>query len=286
MRGMHPPKLSIARHMTSVLSFAFVTANLLLWLPLLLLAALVRLVAPNATFQKFNHQMVEFVYRSAVKIDAWWFSRVLGIHFEVEDPADVLNSLTPTQSPVVICNHQSWFDIFLLQTILSSRGPILKFVIKVELLWVPVLGWVCLALNFPRLRRKVDAQSRSEDLKRVRSASLVLGTEPGGLLIFPEGTRFSEDKRKADGSPYQNLLKPRPGGLSMIQQSMPVDTQVVDVSIGYRPGETDCWRCMSGSVDKIRVKIDAHHIQEVAETGDWLNERWLAKDSWLAQAPP
>lgn len=269
--------------MTSVFSFAFVTANLLLWLPLLLLAAFVRLAVPNVAVQRFNHQMVEFVYRAAVKIDAWWFSSVLGIDFEVDDPTDILGSLTPAQSPVVICNHQSWFDIFLLQTIISRRGPILKFVIKVELLWIPVLGWICLALNFPRLRRKVDAQSRSEDLKRVQTASLILGTEPGGLLIFPEGTRFNEEKRGSDGSPYRNLLKPRPGGLTMIQQSMPVNTEVVDISISYRPGETDCWRCMSGSVDKIRVKVEAHQIQDVAEPAVWLNERWLAKDLWLAE---
>lgn len=269
--------------MTSVLSFAFVTANLLLWLPLLLLAALIRLAVPHAAVQRFNHQMVEFVYRTAVKIDAWWFASVLGIRFAVEDPTDILGSLTPTQSPVVISNHQSWFDIFLLQTILSRHGPILKFVIKVELLWVPVLGWICLALNFPRLRRKVDAQSRSEDLKRVQTASLTLGSEPGGLLIFPEGTRFSEEKRKTDGSPYQNLLKPRPGGLTMIQKSMPVDTEVVDISIGYMPGETGCWRCMSGSVDKIRVKVESHQIQDVAEPGVWLDRRWMAKDLWLAR---
>ena len=274
---------SIFRHLVSFVSFVFVTANLLIWLPLLLVAAFVRLVLPVARVQKMTHRVVEAIYRTAVKIDAWWFASVLGIEFDVEDPMDLLSTMGPSQSPVFICNHQSWFDIFLLQTLVSSRGPILKFVIKVELLWVPVLGWICLALNFPRLRRKVDAESRSKDLRRVQAASLTLGKEPGGLLIFPEGTRFSAEKQISRASPYRHLLPPKPGGLTMIQKSMPAGTQVVDISIGYAPGDADCWRCMSGLVGKIQVRVHGLQMQEIDEPVVWLNERWSTKDLWLAR---
>ena len=279
---MNSSNISIVGHVTSFVSFLFVTANLVLWFPLLLLAAIVRFVVPVGIVEKATHQVVDSVYRLAVNIDAWWISNVLGIELEIEDHMDVLGSLAHSESPVVICNHQSWFDIFLLQTLISGRGPILKFVIKVELLWVPVLGWICLALNFPRLNRKGDVRSRSKDLNSVESASLTLGKEPGGLLIFPEGTRFSDEKRVVRRSHYLNLLLPKAGGLSVIQKSMPGDTRILDISIRYNHGDANCWRCMSTAVDKIQVKVESFQLQDVEDATDWLNQRWSVKETWLA----
>jgi 1-acyl-sn-glycerol-3-phosphate acyltransferase len=273
---------SIMRHLASFVSFVFITANLLLWLPLLLLAAITRICLPFDIVKKTTYRVVEGIYRLAVIIDAWWIIKVLGIEFEITDEFDILGSLSSAQNPVVICNHQSWFDVFLLQTLISGRGPILKFVIKVELLWVPVLGWICLALNFPRLNRKGDAKSRSKDLKSMESASLRLGSELGALLIFPEGTRFSSEKRDILHSPYQHLLPPRRGGFNVIQQSMPTETSILDVIIRYEGGDANCWRCMSGAVDRIYVRVDSLQMRDVHNTSEWLNQRWLAKDTWLA----
>jgi 1-acyl-sn-glycerol-3-phosphate acyltransferase len=225
--------------------------------------------------------VVEAIYRLAVIIDAWWISRVLGIQIEITDEADVLGSLSRSQRPVVICNHQSWFDIFLLQTLISSRGPILKFVVKVELLWVPVLGWICLVLNFPRLNRKGDGESRSMDLRQVETAALRLGGEPGGLLIFPEGTRFSPTKRESGQSGYLHLLNPKPGGFAMIRKTMPDDTTILDVSIRYDQGDADIWRCMSGGVRRIRIRVESWPMQDVENVAEWLHTRWSVKDLWL-----
>ena len=111
------------------------------------------------------------------------------VRFEIEDEDLVLETLRPHESPMIIANHRSWFDIFALQTLICRRGPMLKFLIKTELLWVPVLGWVCVALNFPRLQRKGDRRTRTRDLGIVQKASLQLGASPGALLLFPEGTR-------------------------------------------------------------------------------------------------
>jgi 1-acyl-sn-glycerol-3-phosphate acyltransferase len=274
--------LRMTEHLISVLSFVFIVTNLVIWLPLLLLAALTRIILPVSIASKTTDKMVEAVYRLAVNIDTWWILNVLGIELEIDDDLQVLGILSATDSPVVMCNHQSWFDIFLLQTLISGRGPILKFLIKVELLWVPVLGWICLALNFPRLSRKGDAKSRSKDLRSVESASLRLADDPGGLLIFPEGTRFSQEKRGNSDSPHQHLLQPKSGGLTVIQRSMPEDTNVLDISIRYNRGDMNCWRCMSGAVDEIYVKVESFQMRDVQDVTEWLNKRWAVKDSWLA----
>jgi 1-acyl-sn-glycerol-3-phosphate acyltransferase len=209
--------------------------------------------------------------------------RVLGIAITVEGDLTTLTSLSPADSLVVVCNHQSWFDVFLLQTLISKRGPSLKFLIKAKLLWIPVLGWVCLALNFPRLSRKGDAESRSRDLNRVVSASLNLGNAPGGLVIFPEGTRFSEEKRRPGVPAYKHVLPPKPGGFSRIHQSMSDGTNVLDVSIRYGNNDTNCWRCMSGAVSEIRVRVDSCRTRDIQDVSAWLASRWTAKDAWLTR---
>lgn len=280
---MSSPSLPIFRHLVSVTSFGFVAINLLFWLPWLLVAALLRLLLPFAVVRRWAYKAVQWIYRTAVILDAWWFDRVLGIRFELEDPENVLAQLTPEQSPVILCNHQTWFDIFLLQTLISARGPILQFVIKAELIWVPVLGWICLAMNFPRLSRKRDAKSRAADRGRVQSASLTLSEEPGGLLIFPEGTRSTASKREASGSVYTHLMRPKSGGMSVIGDSMPSQTPLLDIGVRYQAGDVDCWRCMSGAVKTIAVRVDGFRLDEIESTADWLNQRWLVKDNWMEQ---
>ena len=274
-------EMPTTRHMVSVASWTFITLNLLIWLPFLLLAAFVRFVCPVNAVKVLTDNLVDEVYRIATRIDGWWIERVLGVRFEIEDGDFALETLRPHESPMIIANHRSWFDIFTLQTLICRRGPMLKFLIKTELLWVPVLGWVCIALNFPRLQRKGDQKTRTRDLSIVQKASLQLGASPGALLLFPEGTRYTEEKRVQNGAPYKSLLRPKPGGFNTILLSLPDSTSIIDFSIGYEPGDDNCWRCMSGLVNIVRVKVSQTTISGMNGM-EWLEDSWQQKDEWLA----
>jgi hypothetical protein len=92
--------MSINRHLISLMSFVFVTSNLVVWLPLLLLAAIVRFVVPVGIVEKAAYQVVESVFRLAVNIDAWWISNVLEFELEIEDHMDVPGGLSHSESPV------------------------------------------------------------------------------------------------------------------------------------------------------------------------------------------
>jgi 1-acyl-sn-glycerol-3-phosphate acyltransferase len=254
---------------------------LLIWLPILALAAILRALLPFFVVKRFTFGLVDSVYRIAVRIDGWWFIKVLKLKFVIDDENEVLSKLKSSDNPLIICNHQSWFDVFLLQTIISTHGPILKFLIKAELLWVPVLGWVCIVLNFPRLKRKGDRTSRQRDLQVAQSASSGLSLTPGALLLFPEGTRFSKEKHALQNSQYQSLLQPKPGGFSVIRDSLTSPTMIIDVSIRYQSNDRDCWRCMSGQVDDIYVKVSATSSADVSDSIEWLDKCWVTKDAWL-----
>ena len=279
---MNSWKPSSTSNLLSFASFLFVTINLLAWLPLLALMTLLRIVLPFRSIKNITFTVVDWVYRSAVFIDAWWLTNVLRLRFDIEDEDSVLAELTKHDSPLIISNHQSWFDVFVLQSIISRRGPILKFLIKQELVWVPVLGWVCLVLDFPRLKRLRDEATRSRDREVTLQASLKLPEEPGALMLFPEGTRKHSTKDKVRTSPYRNLLKPKVGGFDVIVKSVPKNTRLLDISIRYGEADVNCWRCMGGCVDSIRIRVKATKIAQIEDSASWLKNCWHEKDLWLS----
>ena len=62
-------EMPTARHLVSVASWTFITLNLLIWLPFLLLAAFVRFVCPVNAVKVLTDNLVDEVYRIATRID-------------------------------------------------------------------------------------------------------------------------------------------------------------------------------------------------------------------------
>jgi len=64
-----------------------------------------------------------------------------------------METLKRSEWYLVLANHQSWVDILVLQRIFHRKIPFLKFFIKKELLWFPVLGQAWWAMDFPFVKR-------------------------------------------------------------------------------------------------------------------------------------
>lgn len=95
-------------------------------------------------------------------------------------------NVDPHQSYVIVSNHQSQFDIFVLYGWLNID---FKWVMKKELRKVPVIGVACERLG----HIYVDRSNRESALASINAAKqrIVDGTS---VLFFPEGTR-SRDRR-------------------------------------------------------------------------------------------
>jgi len=61
--------------------------------------------------------------------------------------------LSPSKWYLVFCNHQTWVDILILQRVFNRKIPILKFFIKQQLIYTPVIGIAWWALDFPIMKR-------------------------------------------------------------------------------------------------------------------------------------
>lgn len=209
---------------------------------------------------------------------------------------DALPPLQRKGSYLVICNHQSWVDIFVLQRVFFRRIPLLKFFLKRELLYVPVIGLAWWALDFPFLRRQSDAKGMENDLRAARRACERFKDLPISLVSFIEGTRFSRDKHAAQRSPYRYLLKPKLGafGMSVATLGDRVDL-MIDVTIAYPNGVPSLWDLLSGKVEGVRVFVRTLAIPESLSDpaalgkrewhvalGRWIQSLWREKDDIMS----
>ena len=149
---------AISGHILSCISLTAITVNLLVWIPFLVLFAVLNLI-PVKKFQQLCYHCTAIFYRFAVTGNTFWLTRVLRIDFRIHGhlPSDTTRPL------IIVSNHKSWFDILLLQAVVVPGGPILKFLIKSTLVYVPVVGWICLALRFPRLTRGGSLSQNRKD---------------------------------------------------------------------------------------------------------------------------
>ena len=89
----------------------------------------------------------------------------------------------PEGEVLVAAKHQSFFDIL----ILFNALPAPKFIMKRELLWMPIIGIYAKRLGcvpVDRGKRGAAIQQMLEDVEAGRSA-------PGQLCIYPQGTRVA-----------------------------------------------------------------------------------------------
>lgn len=252
--------------------------NLLFWIVPLVIGALMRLLSP-VQGRRWSEQLIQVCYRGAVGANSWWLRHVCGIHMQGHGDFNLLG-----QEVIVLANHRSWFDIPLLQAMVVPRGPILKFLVKRELAWVPIVGWVCLVLDFPLLKRKGSASARSQDLSAVSRAARERGSARNALIIFVEGTRFTEAKRDTLKSPYQHLLAPKAGGLRVVVQHSPPDVTLCDMTIVYGAEPVAFWRCLGGEMPRVDVYMKRVALADAGDIRTYLRQSWDQKELLLADS--
>lgn len=266
--------MNLKRQFISTVSLSAITLNLLLWIPALVVLALLKTIIRQTAILSIFDAMVDRIYRAAVWFNHFWLTHVLDIKLDIHGavPSDRMSNC------IVISNHRSWFDILLLQSLVVRNGPLLMFLIKQELIYVPVVGWICMALDFPRLNRGKTAQGRDRDYASVATAS----RRPGALMNFIEGTRFTSEKHDQQKSEYRHLLKPRSGGFRVMLQNLP-KAPIFDFTLIYPKDGLTFWQCLNGEHLDYKVYINMFQASEVPQDPtEWLAKRWQEKDQLLA----
>jgi 1-acyl-sn-glycerol-3-phosphate acyltransferase len=213
-----------------------------------------------------------------------------------------IDGLDPKRWYLVNCNHQSWADILVLQHLLTGRIPLLKFFLKQQLIWVPVMGLAWWALDFPFMRRhseeflKKHPEMRGKDQAATRKACEKFALIPTSVMNFLEGTRFTAAKHQLQQSPYRHLLKPKAGGIALALNAMGDKFQaILDVTIVYPDGAPNFWEFLCGKLKRVVVRVQSLPVPAQLMNGDyagdpavreafqrWVQQLWRDKDAQIA----
>lgn len=273
--------------------------NILFWVPILLLVSMVKLLLPFKPVRLLVDPLLLRIAEAWIAGNSGWMRLTQRMDWDVTG----IEALSPRQWYLVVCNHQSWVDILVLQHLLNRRIPLLKFFLKKELIWVPIMGLAWWALEFPFMRRHNEAylqkhpEARGKDAATTRAACEKYALVPTSVMNFLEGTRFTPAKQARQQSPYRHLLKPKAGGLTLALDAMGEKFDaVLDITIIYPNGQPTFTQFLMGRVKRVIVRVQTlpvpkaqatqgqSHEQALRDTcQQWVNQLWRDKDALISQ---
>jgi 1-acyl-sn-glycerol-3-phosphate acyltransferase len=276
------------------LAMLLLGVNIVLHVLLLLVFTLIKVIVPIRPIRQACSRVLVVIAESWIGVNGHLFDGFTRIRWQVEG----LSGLRRDGNYLVLCNHQSWVDIPVLQKIFNRRIPFLRFFLKQQLIWVPFLGPAWWALDFPFMKRYSretlvrHPELQGKDREATRRACEKFRHMPVSVMNFVEGTRFTPAKQKAQSSPYRYLLRPKAGGLAFVLDAMGEALHaIVDVTIIYPEGPCTLMDLIAGRVHDIRVHVRERPIdttligsydEDTAFRGrvkSWVNTLWSEKDA-------
>lgn len=274
-----------------------VILNTIFWGTLILLGGLVKLFTKLFTLQRARGQMILFL--------AWMAERWVQGNDQIFDWflstkwfIDGFDNLRRDRHYLLISNHISWTDIFAVLRAVRGRAPFVRFFLKHILIWMPIVGQACAALEFPFMRRYTPEylahhpEKRGHDLETTRKACRRYRHIPVTILNYVEGTRFTRDKHEDQESPYRHLLRPRVGGIGFVLASLGEQLDaMLDVTIVYPESDVTLWDFATNRIPWIVVHAREIEVPpeffsaEITEAGparerfkQWVEQIWREKD--------
>ena len=270
----------------------YISLNTIILFSPLFILSLIKLIRYKP-LQTICTKLIIVIATRWVNNNTFLFKNLLGVKINIKGDFDLrMNSWY-----FVISNHQSWSDIIILQMVFNGKIPLLKFFIKQELIWVPLLGIAWWALDFPFMKRyspdfiKKNPHLKGKDIEITKKACEKFNLTPVSVMNFVEGTRFTEQKHKRQNSPYKNLLNPKAGGVGFVFTAMgSIINSIVNVTIKYPEKNIRFWHFLSGRIRKVDFLIENINMTDDL-IGDymedpeyqvrfkkWINDLWEKKD--------
>ncbi|KAI1083328.1 1-acyl-sn-glycerol-3-phosphate acyltransferase [Whalleya microplaca] len=251
----------------------------------------------------------DLVYRvsSLIAYSVWKWIQII---FEKYNGARITFSgdkLPQKESAIVISNHVTWADFYMIQALALRSGMLgqCRWFAKIQLRWVPFLGWGLWAMGMPMVSRNWMRDRR--ELQRVFSG-ITDKRWPTWLISFSEATRFNPKKyeesriwcKQNDRPQPLHLLYPRTKGFVTTVQHLrnaPHVKAVYDFTIAYQHQDKfheapSMWATMklpnlsSAQGYKFHIHARRFPLEELPHTDEelakWLEQRWVEKGQWLA----
>jgi 1-acyl-sn-glycerol-3-phosphate acyltransferase len=235
------------------------------------------------------------------RLEAWWGTtlfraavRLFGLRLEVEGDADL------GRGPyLLMLRHASTIDTLLASALVSrAHGVRLRYVLKQELLWDPCLDIV--GHRVPNVFVDRFSDDTPLEIRRVQELARDLGPRDG-ILIYPEGTRFSKTKRQRVLERFDQkgnvkmleyarslklVLPPRPSGTLGLLEAAPEADVVVCAHTGFE-GAASLAELWKGALVRRVIRVQFRRIprDEIPTERDariaWILEEWQRVGAWV-----
>lgn len=219
---------------------------------------------------QLTHSFMWYWYIQWTNMLAWWVRRLLP-QLETKH-----QDLIPQNTPyIIVANHYSWLDILVLYATVFNARQAFVFVMKRSLIKLPMIGIICWGLGHPLLYR---GGARRKNLALLKAAAKKMVTYRHGMMIFPEGTRYTKVDKKPKS--YQKLLTPRTVGFEVLMKELGPTVPVLDVTLVYSDHEHSIMDFLAGKFGHVSVVSQLHHV-ESRDAESWLLEQWVKKDQLI-----
>ena len=116
------------------------------------------------------------------RFNLWWLKVTCGVRHEVWGQENI-----PDGPAIYLCKHQSAWETLVMETVV----PPMAWVLKRELMWIPIFGW-SLAVLKPIALDRSKGRAAVEQLVEQGEQRLAEGIS---VVVFPEGTRVAPGQR-------------------------------------------------------------------------------------------
>ena len=136
------------------------------------------------------------------KLIGYWSSICLKIFYSTSIVIKGRENIIDNENFFIACSHQSMFETFFLQTVFNA--PI--FILKKELLNIPVFGWYLKKIDSISVKRNKVSRENLNFIEKIKHA---MEKTKRPVIIFPQATRVSPDDivpfKKGVGRIYREL---------------------------------------------------------------------------------
>jgi 1-acyl-sn-glycerol-3-phosphate acyltransferase len=240
------------------------------------------------------------------RLEAWWGAtlfasvvRLFELRIEVESDSSLADG-----PYILLVRHTSAGDTLLASALVSRPlGMRLRYVLKQELLWDPCLDIV--GRRLPNVFIDRSSRDSESEVRQVRRLGEELGPREG-VLIYPEGTRFSKAKRarvlarlkeRANtrmleyAETLDSVLPPRTGGTLALLEASPAADVIVCAHTGFE-GAGSLLRIWRGDLLRRTVQIRFRRVPRSGipklreEQISWLLTEWQRVSDWVSLHQP
>lgn len=197
---------------------------------------------------------------------------------------------------IIVCNHISAFDLIIASYLKEFGIDSCNCIMKNEIVYTPGIGYILYANTDIKLNRnwEQDKETLGKQLDNIK-----LNGKKQIIVIFPEGTRLTEQKlkeaqefSKLNNLPvYENLMVPKSKGLWFIVNKLSETNKlgrIWDVTLVFPKflqksmSYSDVFGEQIGDVNAIwrEVELD-NNYKDPDAFKKWLLNLWITKDSFM-----